>query len=221
MQLYLVFPLLRRLLRATAGRHRLLLAAAVVYQLIAYAILPDLISQPDALLVSYLGFVVVGGVAAVHAAEFLDWTRRHRRAVLVTAAVTIGAGLAWFALQAAGWHDDPTAASAVFQPFIVVESIAIAWAFLALGMSWHRPVFKAGADVSFGVYLAHPLLLQGLLVAGLGDLVAGLPQPLITLLALAVVVPAAYLICAVVVAALRRTPLSLALTGHRLVGGSR
>src|SRR5205823_1735076 len=33
MQLYLVFPLLRWLLRAAAGRHRLLLAGAVAYQI--------------------------------------------------------------------------------------------------------------------------------------------------------------------------------------------
>lgn len=221
MQLYLVFPLLRRLLRATAGHHRMVLAVAVGYQLAAYAVLPDLIAQPDALLISYLGFVVIGGVAAVHAGELLAWTERHRRAVLLSAAATIGAGLAWFALQTVVRHDDPATASAVFQPAIVVESVAIAWALLALGLSWRGPAFRAGADVSFGVYLAHPLLLQGLLVAGLGRLVAGLPQPLITLLALAVVVPATYLICAVLVAALRRTRLSLALTGHPLVGGSR
>jgi hypothetical protein len=36
----------------------------------------------------------------------------------------------------------------------------------------------------------------------------------ITFLTLAVAVPAVYLICAVVARALRRTPLSLALTGH-------
>jgi peptidoglycan/LPS O-acetylase OafA/YrhL len=221
MQLYLVFPVLRRLLRATTGRHRALFVAAVAYQLTAYAILPDLIAQPDALLISYLGFVVVGGIAAVHAASFLAWTERHRRAVLLAALAVIVCGLGWFALRTVVSHDDPTVAGAVFQPAIVIESLAVAWAFLALGLSWRGPAWRAGADVSFGVYLAHPLLLQGLLAAGLGDLVAGLPQPLITLLALAVVVPAAYLICAVVVAALRRTRLSLALTGHPLVGGSR
>jgi peptidoglycan/LPS O-acetylase OafA/YrhL len=221
MQLYLVFPVLRRLLRATAGHHRALFVAAVVYQLTAYAILPDLIARPEALLISYLGFVVVGGIAAVHAASFLAWTERHRRAVLLAALVVIVCGLGWFALRTVVSHDDPAVADVVFQPAIVIESLAIAWAFLALGLTWRGPAWRAGADVSFGVYLAHPLLLQGLLVAGLGDLVAGLPPPLITLLALAVVVPAAYLICAVVVAALRRTRLSLALTGHPLVGGSR
>ncbi|HEY0530588.1 MAG TPA: acyltransferase [Actinoplanes sp.] len=246
MQLYLVFPLLRRLLRATAGRHRAVFVAAVAYQLTAYAILPHLIARPDALLISYLGFVVVGGIAAVHAVPLLAWTGRHRGAVLLSAIAVTVCGLGWFVLQTVVLHRDPTTASAVFQPLIVIESVAVAWAFLALGLSrrgeafrtgafrvgafragafragaFRTRVFRAGADVSFGVYLAHPLLLQGLLVAGLGGLVAGLPQPLVTLLALAVVVPAVYLICAVVVAALRRTRLSLALTGHPLPGGSR
>ena len=241
MQLYLVFPLLRRLLRATAGHHGGLFAAAVAYQATAYALLPRVIAQPDALLISYLGFVVVGGIAAWHAEALLAWTASHRRTVFWSTAAVIAAGLGWFALRTLTFSNDPATASAVFQPAIVIESIAVAWTFLALGLTWrgaslHRPLpgaavglplpgpavgrsfpgrlFRAGADVSFGVYLGHPLLLQGLLAAGLGTLVAGLPQPVITFLTLAVAVPAVYLICAVVARALRRTPLSLALTGH-------
>jgi peptidoglycan/LPS O-acetylase OafA/YrhL len=214
MQLYLVFPLLRRLLRATAGRHRALFVAAVAYQLAAYVVMPRVIAQPDALLAGYLGFVVVGGIAAEHAPALLAWTASHRRTVLLSTSAVIAGGLAWFALQTVMFGRSPSAASAVFQPVIVVESVAVAWAFLALGLTWSGRWFRAGADVSFGVYLSHPLLLQGLLAAGLGGLVAGLPGPVITLLALTVAVPAVYLTCAVAAAALRRTPLSLALTGH-------
>jgi peptidoglycan/LPS O-acetylase OafA/YrhL len=227
MQLYLVFPLLRRLLRATAGRHRALFAAAVAYQVTAYALLPRVIAQPDALLISYLGFVVVGGIAAWHAEALVAWTASHRPTVFWSTAAVIAAGLGWFALQTLVLSHGPTTASAVFQPAIVVESVAVAWTFLALGLPrrgaagglppFAGRVFRVGADVSFGVYLGHPLLLQALLAAGLGTLVAGLPRPVITFLTLAVAVPAVYLICAVVTRALRRTPLSLALTGHPAV----
>jgi peptidoglycan/LPS O-acetylase OafA/YrhL len=217
MQLYLVFPLLRRLLRATAGHHRVVLGAAFAYQLIAYVVMPRLMTQPDALLISYLGFVVIGGVAAVHAPDLLAWTEAHRRTVLLSAAGLTTAGLGWFAVQTLLLGRTPSAASAVFQPAIVVESVAVAWAFLAIGLSWRGRWFRTGADVSFGVYLSHPLLLHGLLAAGLGALVAGLPGPVITLLSLTVAVPAVYLTCAAAVAAVRRTPLSLALTGHPAV----
>jgi peptidoglycan/LPS O-acetylase OafA/YrhL len=111
-------------------------------------------------------------------------------------------------------------ASAVFQPMIVVESFAIAWTFLAAGLAWQdrgapgRRWVSAGADASFGVYLAHPLLIQGLLATGITALAAGQPAPVVTAVILAVAVPVIYLTCVAATAALRSTPLSLPLTGH-------
>jgi peptidoglycan/LPS O-acetylase OafA/YrhL len=214
MQLYLVFPVLRRLLRATAGRHRALLAAAVAYQIAAYALLPRLITRPDALLISYLGFVIAGGIAAVHATEFLAWTARDRRSVLLGTLALVLAGLGWFTFQLLVLGRDASTASAVFQPFIVVESFAVAWSFLALGLAWHGRWFRIGADASFGVYLSHPLLLQGLLATGLFAGAAHRPGVVVTAVAVTIAVPLIYLTCAVVASALRRTPLSLPLTGH-------
>lgn len=224
MQLYLIFPVLLRLLRATARRPGRLLAAAAAYQLAAYAVAPHLSDYPDRLLVCYLGFVVAGGVAAVHAETFLAWTRRHRRPVLLATAAAAAAGVGWFLVQVEWLGRTTVAASAVFQPVVVVESFAVAWAFLALGLAWEdagapgRRRVRAVADASFGVYLAHPLLLQGLLAAGaatgLTAAAAGLPGPVVTAVAMLVAVPLVYLSCAWAAALLRRTPLSLPLTGH-------
>jgi peptidoglycan/LPS O-acetylase OafA/YrhL len=218
MQLYLIFPLLRRLIAAVP--HRWLLAAAVVYQLGAYAVATAWLGYPSPYLVSYLGFVVIGGVAAAHTDELLAWTAGHARLVFGLAGASAAAGLAWFAVQVAVRHRDPGAAATVFQPVVVVESLAVAWAFLAAGTIWAargrpgRRWVRGASDASFGVYLAHPLLLQGLLTAGLGTLVTGWPQALVTVAALVVVVPVVQLACAGAVAAIRRTPLSLPLTGH-------
>jgi peptidoglycan/LPS O-acetylase OafA/YrhL len=219
MQLYLIFPLLRLMLRATAGRHGRLLAAAVVYQIAVYAV-----TDVNALLLSYLGFVVAGGIAATHAEEFFALTRRHLRPVLIGTAVVVAAGVGWFLVQVELLGRTTVTASEVFQPVVAVESFAIGWAFLALGLAWQdrgtpgRRWIRGTADASFGVYLAHPLLLQGVLslgaATGLTALAARSPGPVVTAVALVIVVPLTYLTCAAAVSSIRRTPLSLPLTGH-------
>jgi len=232
MQLYLVFPVLRWVLRATTGRHGRLLAAAIIYQIAAYAVLPRWLSDPDPLLLSYLGFVVAGGIAAGHAETFFAWTRRHARTVLSGTAIVVAGGVGWFFVQVQWLGRTTVAASAVFQPVVVLESFAVAWSFVALGLLWQdrampgRRRVRAAADASFGVYLAHPLLLQGLLAlsaaTGLTAVAARLPGAVVTAVAVGLVVPAVYLSCAIAVAAVRRTPLSLPMTGHarrRRTGG--
>jgi peptidoglycan/LPS O-acetylase OafA/YrhL len=102
--------------------------------------------------------------------------------------------------------------------------MAIAWVFLALGLAWqhrHTParrLVRAAADASFGVYLAHPLLLQGLLTlsagTGLSALAGRSPRPLVTIASMIIVVPLLYLTSAILAEAARRTPLSLPLTGR-------
>jgi len=107
---------------------------------------------------------------------------------------------------------------------VVVEALAFGWALLAGGLLWsdrgapHRKFFAAGSASSFGIYLAHPLVLQGLLFAasagGVLAAVRGAPAALEVLVLLGAIVPVVYGASWVIASAARRTPLSLVLTGR-------
>jgi surface polysaccharide O-acyltransferase-like enzyme len=234
MQIYLCLPVIRWVLRVTRRRHGLLLAGCAVFQ-VAFAeavhagwspggLLTAWIQGPDAVLPSYLLYVMAGGVAAWHLDALAAWTLRHRRLVAAGTATSIAAAAAVYLAQVATGQA-PKLASGVFQPVVVVESLAIAWAFLAAGLTWvergtpRRGTVLATSDASFGVYLAHPLLLQGLMAAGTatGLVAAASRAPLGLVLAVLVagVVPLLYAGTALPAAVVRRTPLSLALTGRR------
>jgi peptidoglycan/LPS O-acetylase OafA/YrhL len=235
MQVYLAFPVLRWLLRRTAGHHRALFLTACAYQLaLTVAIQQHLVTtgivgawlrHPDAMLPSYLLYVVAGGIAAWHFDRLAAFTRRHRTATRLALVAGAAAGLgAYFAeLTVAGLG--PGGASAVFQPAVVVESLAFGWALFAVGLRWagtgarHRRLISAGADSSFGIFLAHPLVLQGALaLAGATGVLAAVqhaPAALELAVLLGAGVPLIYGMSGALVFAARRTPLSLALTGRR------
>ncbi|WP_154759979.1 acyltransferase [Amycolatopsis pithecellobii] len=232
MQIYLVFPLLRMLLRAARRWHGALLVLAVVFQLIfASAVqhqwdlgpLSGWLRAPDALLPSYAGYVLVGSIAAWHRDALVGWTRRQVRLVFGGAAGVVALAIGGYLGQVRGGQP-PLQAGMVFQPVIVVESLAIAWAFLATGLIWaERGRFGARlvmstSDASFGVYLLHPLVLQGILLGATASGLAGLAQTAPDALVLAVLVlvllPLTYLVSGLLTAAVRRTPVSLALTGR-------
>jgi surface polysaccharide O-acyltransferase-like enzyme len=233
MQIYLCFPIIRRLIRATRDHHGKLLVAAVVYQLTftlaahagrpAGGVLGAWLGGPDALLPSYVLYVIAGGVAAWHLDALERAVRVHSRAVLAAGGASVVVGVVVYLVQVAAGRS-PTDASAVFQPIVVVESVGVAAAFLALGVMWAdrgtpaRRIVTAASDASLGVYLAHPLVIQVLLTlgvsTGLDAALGGAPEALALAVALLVISPAVYVSAALVTAAARRTPLSLALTGR-------
>ncbi|HWE90547.1 MAG TPA: acyltransferase [Pseudonocardiaceae bacterium] len=233
MQIYLVFPLLRGLVRITRRRHGMVLAGCAIFQLLFYTAvqrgwslgpLTGWLRHPDALLPSYLGFVVAGCVAASHQDALLAWTRAHLGRVLVGCAATLALGVGVFLAQVR-WGGQPILlASDVFQPVVVLESVAVTWAFLAAGLIWQdhgrpgRRAARAGADASFGVYLAHPLLLQGLLMVsattGLTALARHQPSIVVIVVEMVVAVPVLYGLSALLATLARRTPASLPLTGR-------
>jgi len=236
MQVYLAFPVLRWLLRRTAGHHFALFAAALAYQTaLTVAIQLDLVRTgligawlhgPDSLLFSYLFYVVAGGLAAWHFDRLAAFTRRHTgwAAPVAVAGVALGVGAYLAQVWAGGMT--PGTASAVFQPVVVVESLCFGWALLAAALAWtdagarHRRLISAGADGSFGIYLAHPLLLQGALalasVTGVLAALRAAPAGLEIAAVLGIGVPLIYGLSGVLVALARRTPLSLPLTGRRM-----
>ena len=233
MQIYLVFPLIRSLLRSTERHHGALMVAALGFQLVfSLAVqrgwtagpLSGWLRMPDPLLPSYLGYVLAGAVAAWHVEELIAWTRRYARGVLAGCTVAFAAGIGIYLAQVYAGGQPPLVASAVFQPAVALESVAVAWAFLTLGLLWQehgRPgerLVRATSDASFGVYLLHPLVLQGALLGatetGLAGLAQAAPNPLTLALLILVLLPLIYLVSGLLTIAVRRTPVSLALTGR-------
>ena len=90
--------------------------------------------------------------------------------ITLAAAVGVVAGLGTYFIEIYGFGATPANASAVFQPIVILEALAFGWALLGAGLLWsdrgapHRKFAAAGSASSFGIYLAHPLVLQGLLL---------------------------------------------------------
>jgi peptidoglycan/LPS O-acetylase OafA/YrhL len=233
MQIYLIVPLIQALLRVTQGRHGLLLAGCAAFQLLfSIAVqqqwsagpLTGWLRTPDAILPSYLGYILAGAIAAWHRDELVDMTRRHTRRVFGGCAAAVALAIGVYLVQVFLAGQPPLVAGGEFQPVVAVESVAIAWAFLAAGLLWQqrglpgRRLVAAGSDASFGIYLVHPLVLQGVEIAAVATGVVGLsftaPAALVVIVLVAIIAPAIYLVSWLFAAAARRTPASLALTGR-------
>ena len=101
----------------------------------------------------------------------------------------------------------------------MVWSAAIGLGLLAIGTLWAdrrtegsrtSKVVDLGSDRSFGIFLAHPLVLWALLEIGGGWFARKIATPWLTLVMYMLVVIGAILVTEVA----RRSPLSLALTGR-------
>jgi len=231
-QLYLVFPSLYRWLTGRARREKVALAgtfvfqiaftAAAHYRLPAPAPVREWFTHAGSWLPSYPFYVVAGVVAARHLGAIEAWVRSHTRTVILIVGAGAAVGLGGYLLDTGGLGMDPGRASEVFTPQVTLESVAAVLGQYALGL-WlsdrigprMRRRLEASSDLSFGIYLAHPLILQGVLAVGLSAVLARLgPGPGAALILL-VIVPAVYAAAAGVAWVARMTPLSLALTGRR------
>jgi peptidoglycan/LPS O-acetylase OafA/YrhL len=224
MQFYLVFPLVLMLLRRTRGHHgRLIAAAALAQVLIAIAmhwqILPPLMvryGQQDAL--SYLLYLIGGGVVAFHLDEVHAWVCGHAR--LITA-LTVAAALAAEGVYFLAQHGVTTvlgSGSDPFQPSVIPFNVgAITCGYLA-GVALVRPrrsrrtraVVRSGSENAYGVYLSQMLFITALTWLGWERLSSAVPWPLLC----AVTVVIVYLGCVALTALLARTPLAVPLTGR-------
>jgi poly(3-hydroxybutyrate) depolymerase/peptidoglycan/LPS O-acetylase OafA/YrhL len=236
MQVYLAFPVVRWLLRRTQGHHRALFVAACVYQLALTLALRHHLSAPGPIgawlrgpspwLPSYVLYIIGGGLAAWHFESLAAFTRRHTRAAMIVMAAGVCAGVGTYCAEHLILGETPSVASGVFQPVVILETFAYAWGLLTVGLRWadagarHRRLISAGSDCSFGIYLAHPLVLQGLLMlaghAGVLNAVRHAPPAAEVAALLGVGVPVVYGVSWGLAFLLRRSPLSLVLTGREM-----
>jgi poly(3-hydroxybutyrate) depolymerase/surface polysaccharide O-acyltransferase-like enzyme len=245
MQIYLLFPLIRWALKRTERYHAWIFCLALAYQAwITVALHYKVGRQGNGLLAQFINgagtgnwitayvlYVVAGALAGWHFESLCGFTRRVLRSGWRVALVTLAglaAGLGAFFIEVELFGATPGNASAVFQPVVIAEALLYGWALLGFGLLWTdrgapgRAFAAAGSASSFGIYLAHPLVLQALLrVAGShyfgkhGGLLAWLHRSSLDVpLLLFVAVPLIYACAWVIASASRRTPLSLFLTGR-------
>lgn len=236
-QLYLVFPALLRHLARRPHLHVPLLAASAAFQLAFTAavhydwrppVLRAWLDHPGSWLPSYELYVVAGLVAALHFEELTAWVRNHSRVVAALFAASIAVGMASYVVDLTVLGYAPSKASEVFQPVVVFEAVGAVLAQYALGL-WvadrlpARPRLRRrlerSSDVSFGVYLAHPLLIGAVLdvagTVGLGSAAGRLPSGLLEVIVVVGLVPFVYIVTVFAMARARDGRLSLALTGRR------
>jgi poly(3-hydroxybutyrate) depolymerase/peptidoglycan/LPS O-acetylase OafA/YrhL len=248
MQIYLLFPLIRWVLRKTERYHGWLFGVALAYQVWLTIGLHYKVGRHGNGLIAqflngagqgywidtYVFYVVAGALAGWHFEQLCAFTRRHLhsgRRVALAAAAGVAAGIGAFLIETEVFGATPNSASAVFQPVVVLEALAFGWALLGAGLLWSdrgapgRKFCAAGSASSFGIYLAHPLVLQVLLlVAGssvfgarggiLGALHRLHHSSVLVLVLLFIAVPLIYAVSWVIASAARRTPASLLLTGR-------
>ena len=224
LQLYLVFPPLLRFVRRTAARAGTVLGVVGALNVawlawLQYGHAPagwvgHLWPRAYELLPTYAVYVLIGAYAAVHLDRIERVVVERRRSLLAVAAGA--AVLAEMAFWAQVGGRDPRPAAAVLQPAMVLTSIAALIVLYVAGTSWAergRPgagLVDRASDLSFAVYLAHPLVLEVLLRLGLGN--GGQRVPALLATGLAAVGAAAGATVIGVVA--RRSRWSLALTGR-------
>ena len=253
MQIYLLFPVIRWVLKKTERYHAWLFGLAVAYQLwltigLHYRVGRNgngLIAQflngagTGNWITTYILYVVAGALAGWHFEELCAFTRRHLRnwwRVALVAGLGVDAGLGVYLIEIEVFGATPNNASAVFQPVVIFEALAFGWALLGAGLLWSASVSgssgarakkfaAAGSASSFGIYLAHPLVLQVLLLVvgshyfgANGGLTGWLHRlhhsSLEVLILLFIAVPFIYACAWVIASVMRRTPFSLFLTGR-------
>lgn len=236
-QLYLVFPALITFFRRHPSSQVPVLVASATFELaftaaVHYGWRPPVLGiwldHPGSWLPSYELYVVGGVLAAMNFEALTAWVRAHGALILGAVVVSVAACMASYLVDLSVLGYAPVRASEVFQPMDVVEAVAVTLGQYALGLkalerlsARKRRFLRESSDVSFGVYLAHPLLVGGLLdVAawiGLSHAVGTLPSGLIEVLVVGGLVPFVYAVTFFGISLVRRTPVTMWLTGRKAV----
>ena len=228
MQFYLVFPLVLGLLRRTRGHHGLVLAAAILGQVLLtiamhWQLLPlglrGVWAQREA--PTYELYLMGGAVVACHLEQVHAWMLRNTRLVIaLTVAAALGALAVYFLAQygvttALGSTNDP------FQPSVIAFNIGAIACLYLVGVALARPyrsrrtkaVVRSGSDNAYGVYLTQLLFINALVWLHWERLTTSMGWVALCL----VTVPIVYLSGFALTSLLARTPLAMPLTGRKQV----
>lgn len=231
MQFYLLFPLLAWLLRRTRGHHLQLLAISAAVQLGITTVMqywwPAMpwpvqwwwqFAQVE--VTSYQFYFLAGALAAIHIDRWLPWLRSHRRPALLAALGGLAIGEGWYWLNLRVWQS-PSQASNVFQPaelILVVAVLVCLWLLAEHLLARHQlggrvwSSIRFGADASFGVFLAHMLVLSAVIYTPIRGLLGldRMPLPLTAV----VVIGVTLVVTTGFVTVLRASPLSWPVLGR-------
>jgi peptidoglycan/LPS O-acetylase OafA/YrhL len=223
LQLYVVFPALLKFVRRTSSQAWPILAAVAVLNLSWLAVLhsvPTPAGLPGffwrhayELLPTYFMYVLAGCYAALHLARLQSFAHQRRRVLTLGAVSAAALAVAAYVAQLGGRA--PRDAGAVLQPAMVLSAAGAAILLYLAGSRWaagprpHEQALRTASDISFGVYLAHPLVLAVLLDHGLG---AGQGIRSLVPTTVGFVVPLAG--AAALTTVVRRTPASFVLAGR-------
>lgn len=174
MQFYLILPLFLALMKVAKKYPIWVVASATVFQMALmgydqYAHAGGFISQHvgDEFW-TYTGYFVLGGVGALYWPQVREWLATHMRTVLWWSLATALLMLGEFFAQTYIGHN-MTMADSVIQPAMVPWAMMCIILLAAIGVRYekarmvnpkHWQLVKFIADVSFGIYLVHPMLLQ-------------------------------------------------------------
>lgn len=240
MQIYLVFPAVLWVIKRTWGYHRYILAGSLAFHfwLLFHMVRPPLgIFQEGALdlLWRYLGvtllpyqfFILAGCLAAYHYDAFSGFIRRFRGPLVLASLVTIIATLVYYVINVDGGEEMFRATNVfmVHNSFMFVAIIVILY---IIGTVWQDKrragsisdnVMRTAADRSFGIYLAHVVVLSAVMASTrkyLDEPVWGdFKAPLW------LVILGTYIVTVIVtvflVEVLRRSPISLITTGRERI----
>ena len=232
LQVYLLFPLILWLVRRTAGRHTLLLGASLAVQVaititITWWTPPPTVAEywwhHYATFVPYQFFILYGAVAAVHRDAIGRWLQGKGwwlfGALVATGTLAVGIylGGVWFGGQPV--HDHDSAFFPWLLPFLIVAITCLYAAAAHWGKTWREftprfaRVVAFASNRSFGVFLAHVLVLYFVLKPQSGDqpwILATLGQPWGTIGTYVLTIAGSLLLMEL----LRRLPGSVYLTGR-------
>ncbi|GAB3461104.1 acyltransferase [Actinophytocola sediminis] len=225
MQIYLLFPVLRWVVRRTEGHHGKLFAGAWVVQLGYMALVTWVPALPGwfgwmlwgrsfTLLPMYIGFAVIGALAAVHYERMHAWVLAHLRLLAMIAAAGLAATGVIFYVRVYELGTPPQAAAMAVHPVQVVPALAMIVGLYVVGSMWLSrrkdtdllaKVVDAGSVRAFGVYAVHPLAIWLLGQWFTPELFALIPY---TLIRVPLLLLAVYLLSLVIVEVLLRSPLA-------------